>query len=541
MCGDISKEKIKERVIKVLDAIREVASVMEGGGGHNHSVFIDMKECVICTEPNSWTMVPDKVGAMKESAISQWPESKKYFDDMSNHDIFHLEEYLINIMIKDIDIFNNLSDIRLEYQERTVELSICRDLNILEFYNTLKEKHGSVNIENRSDRIVILQSREGSFSEGNFYYNICIDCSCEINEGSEVPPNFRLKTPIKLNNNKLNTKIIVTDDGTIEVSGENTIEAIVPIIADGVEEVVIKGTGSLTLECTEEMQPCIGTVTATGMSYGRWSPNGSIPKKIIVDGVKVTCISKVDNFSIGKYGSSAVPQIETRNGGVLICPEAEGERIVTHQAKAPDGSTKISERMEYAIFKEGMLREDMINSAVKVQMKELPLPMHQYVTPKTQLNSISDAVRLCKMNNSLDVSLMLDGDKDCSYARTAALLGNNDIYSSREFTLECNKIDYLIGHFTDSEMINTISNYGNDVVICCMMMSVCKALKTNISEYDYEVLYEMIPSYYFDGWVRGDKKASVEKFIEATPEAIEANLRIGGYIHTARIIKELNL
>lgn len=99
------------------------------------------------------------------------------------------------------------------------------------------------------------------------------------------------------------------------------------------------------------MQACIGTETHTGMSYGRWEP-GREPSlnKIIVDGVKVDCHSRVLNFSIGSYGEPAVPEIECINGGSLNCPEINGKRIMNRSgAEGLCGSTKRENCAEYEI------------------------------------------------------------------------------------------------------------------------------------------------------------------------------------------------
>lgn len=139
-------------------------------------------------------------------------------------------------------------------------------------------------------------------------------------------------------------------DAIVEVIGDNSIVATgCPLQASGT--LTIKGSGTLTLECSEGMQACIGTETHTGMSYGRWEP-GRWPSlnKIIVDGVKVDCHSRVLNFSIGSYGESEVPEIECINGGSLNCPEINGKRIMNRSgAEGLCGSTKRENCAEYKI------------------------------------------------------------------------------------------------------------------------------------------------------------------------------------------------
>lgn len=65
--------------------------------------------------------------------------------------------------------------------------------------------------------------------------------------------------------------ILRGENPILEVNGNVRVAAENPIIADA-EVITIKGSGILNLIATEGMQPCIGSRTYTGMSYGRWSP-----------------------------------------------------------------------------------------------------------------------------------------------------------------------------------------------------------------------------------------------------------------------------
>lgn len=156
---------------------------------------------------------------------------------------------------------------------------------------------------------------------------------------------------IKFNNTHLQNPYQAGKDAIVEVAGDNSIIATgCPLQASGT--LTIKGSGTLNIECLDTMQACIGTETHTGMSYGRWEP-GRAPslKKIIVDGVKVNCHSKVLNFSIGSYGEAEVPEIECINGGSLNCPEINGKRIMNRSgAEGLCGSTKRENCAEYEII-----------------------------------------------------------------------------------------------------------------------------------------------------------------------------------------------
>lgn len=155
---------------------------------------------------------------------------------------------------------------------------------------------------------------------------------------------------IKFNNTHLQNPYQAGKDAIVEVAGDNSIIATgCPLQASGT--LTIKGSGTLNIECLDTMQACIGVETHTGMSYGRWEPGRTLSlKKIIVDGVKVNCHSKVLNFSIGSYGKAEVPEIECINGGSLNCPEINGKRIMNRSgAEGLCGSTKRENCAEYEI------------------------------------------------------------------------------------------------------------------------------------------------------------------------------------------------
>lgn len=155
---------------------------------------------------------------------------------------------------------------------------------------------------------------------------------------------------IKFNNTHLKHSYKAGKDAVVEVIGDNSIVATgCPLQASGT--LTIKGSGMLTLECSEGMQACIGTETHTGMSYCRWEPGrGPSLNKIIVDGVKVDCVSRVDNFALGSYGEVSTPRIECINGGSIECPEVTGFRVMERSgAEGLCGSMKRECEAVYSI------------------------------------------------------------------------------------------------------------------------------------------------------------------------------------------------
>ena len=118
---------------------------------------------------------------------------------------------------------------------------------------------------------------------------------------------------------------------------------------------IIKGSGTLKL-VGKGMHPALGLETHTGMSYGRWCPDGyNTFNELIIDGVQVTLESDVPNFTLGSYGISKIPKIKCINGGSLECPEMHGNRIMK-QSGAEDlaGSTKRSNPAIYEIEDNGL-------------------------------------------------------------------------------------------------------------------------------------------------------------------------------------------
>lgn len=523
------------------------ASIMAGEGS-NSVISIDMCRCIEQVEPNKRRLLHDKLPDVIKGIYIKWPALQKYESDIMGNQAFRLEECLCNIAIKDCEVFGGVDEICIKFTDREVHMLVFKNSDLLEVYKAAISGGKGVEIQSRNEGNIVIMKENLSFDEmtSDSYrrtYYICVECGLNIKRGETIPSKMRVYTPVTLNDNKLMTPIVVRDNGVIETTGNVIVEAVVPILANGVKEVVIKGTGCLSLVSTGEMQPCIGTMTSTGMSYGRWSPSGERPpERIVVDGVTVVCKSLVENFTLGRYGTDEVPEIVLKNNGKIICPEVEGERIVTRQAKAPEGSTKISTKMEYGILRPGMLTADLINPEVKKYMEELPEHMCRFVSVKTQPENIKEAIRLYKMNNKLDLSLVLDGTKTLAHASTVTLLNNLELYSSREFTLESNKISYLADHFTDRQRIAIEDeNIVVENIVACIIIAVHDTLGNSISDYDYEILYEMIPAYFFNGWVRGDKAASVIAYINENTNIRKLVGKIRKYIRIDDIIKELNL
>lgn len=143
----------------------------------------------------------------------------------------------------------------------------------------------------------------------------------------EIARNSAGRKSIVLDETLYDNSIRVEEGAVIIVKSDNvTVKANVPLWTN-CSSIVIKGdkNSKLILESTESIQPCIGGMTNTGLSYGRWeSTIDKLLSKIVIDGVTVECKSRTDNFSIGNYNTADVPVIECINGGKLILSRNNG-------------------------------------------------------------------------------------------------------------------------------------------------------------------------------------------------------------------------
>lgn len=282
---------------------------------------------------------------------------------------------------------------------------------------------------------------------------------------------------------------------TLHINGNVMIECRIPIVAS--KKAIIKGVpGSrLVLKATEMQQPCIGPATNTNLSYGRWEPSSYLLESITVDGVEVVCESRTKNFAIGSYGRSEVPNVTLLNGGKLICPEMTGKRVVTHHAVAPEGSTKISEDMGYAILKEGEVIRDLFSEdkkALCLELERVNPSMLSCVGLTTPESVIRGVIELSKMKPGIDCTRYIEMSEygKAYIGRSADVLqmpADRKIPAS-EFLFESGKAEYISKQFYGSDGSEL------DVNAKTIISFFIKEVK-DLSDYMVEVLYEIIPSY----------------------------------------------
>lgn len=186
--------------------------------------------------------------------------------------------------------------------------------------------------------------------DDNIVYYIYDTTHFDLQRVTEVPKGMHLSTPITLYNNVIQYTLVATGDtAVITLNGDSVIRCNLPIDVTQCETLIINGEGTLILD-SGDRQPCIGSRTCDNLSFGRWSIGKEFKcKRICISGVSVIVHPGVPYFSIGRYGTNDMIDIELWNGGSINAPELTGKRIIVQQAYPPEGSTKISENMVYGI------------------------------------------------------------------------------------------------------------------------------------------------------------------------------------------------
>lgn len=145
--------------------------------------------------------------------------------------------------------------------------------------------------------------------------------------------------------------IHLKDGDVLKIEGNVSIGANCPIDATG--SVTIEGVGEnaqLSLCNYDVMQPCIGSKTHTGLSYGRWQVSSYKCVSVTLSNIRVECDSVNENFTLGEYGTDRIPEIYLTNGAELIAPEINHDRVMTVGPAYESGSTKLSDGVEYELF-----------------------------------------------------------------------------------------------------------------------------------------------------------------------------------------------
>lgn len=332
--------------------INSAIATMGGGSRLRKDIFFDMTKCIVQENPQLRRVLKDKLEDVLDDIFIEWPALHSHRNELINS-MFEIEDYICRRTVADFDVFDEIESVTFKYTFKTIFMKIHREGTVLSVYEAASKECNNVRGRNMADHVVLISrcKREGHIE--NETWDVCVNMDLGLYKGTVLPDiGLRLYTPLTLDNNKVYGSVIVDSyHSSLEVNGDVLIEAESPVVTNNVNAFTIAGKGRLTIVAKGYMQPCIGTRTVTGLSYGRWSmSNCSPPSKIIIDGVDVICKSNTENFALGKFGSNAVPRIELRNGGHIVCPEMEGTRVIAERAEPPAGSTKIFGATRYKII-----------------------------------------------------------------------------------------------------------------------------------------------------------------------------------------------
>jgi len=313
--------------------------------------------------------------------------------------------------------------------------------------------------------------------------------------------------------------VVDKDHTLIFIHGDVEITSAIPInITDNVKSILIYGNGTLTLNCKENQQPCIGSLTHTGMSFGRWSPIPCSLQTIYIRGnVTVKCNSLEENFSIGAYGYEEYPEIDLGKRASIICPEATGRRMPRYLPEPPSGSTKISESASYIIVDDisKLDDEDLIPDEIKKIRDDFPEKYRHLFKYNTPYRRASKAAKLYDMyGDDIDIEPILRC-KDSAVGTAAAILhiDAKDVKNMNEaqFELLTRKCDVLKNYIVDNI-------YSEDEIIVKLFYTVILFIITNcyLTPYVIRFCYEMIPAYCFCFNSSDSITKNVTKYLEAT-------------------------
>lgn len=328
----------------------------------------------------------------------------------------------------------------------------------------------------------------------------------------DIPHHAKFYSGMVLKDCKVYSSFVASEENhnTLMIDGNVTIIADNPIIA--YDHVKISGVpgSKLTLIGMRHGQPCIGTVTNTGLSYGRWEPPIRCTKEIVIENITVECQSNDAAFSIGAYDWEEVPKIVCINGGKLICPETEGTRVLRKHGTCPNGSTK---RISYPVYEIIGKEDTPLNSlseeckSILHEIDEVVVRYDKDVTYKTTERCLAMALELLRINNSLNVGTIVAGvpETQLFMYRTAAVLRMSNMYVNigEEFAFELSKLAWVTKKFYDSTVEPHVKYNWN-------LMYFLKE-KFECSEYLTNVLYELIPSY--DHNFTGLKGSDVDAYL----------------------------
>lgn len=455
------------------------------------------------------TSIVDKEGL--NEYLKTLPFSSDIIEQLttSKYGIFpgSFEDLIEDIAKNRSDEFKNISSIKITAFGKTFAEAITVSNNRLSTLGIFCDEHLGNGIRTNHDEILYRDDSSLTYViKDNHKHRLVIsfDTISDYENIHEIASGNKILAPLKLADCKLYSDIQVScDNDIIEVHGDVVVESSTPIhvICSDVSTVTIIGDGTLTLD-SEYMQPCIGPMTNTGMSYGRWSPSTlrEKPSKIVIDGVHVVCKSKVKDFSLGAYNYEFVPEIVCLNGGSIDCPEITGERLLVRVATPPAGSTKISTAAEYAIRKTGMTNDDLMSEELKAIKSYLPESLGDYIKYDTKIEEAKKVATLYSKNLPDVLTDKLSCIFDCSatFIAEAVVYLNlpKEFAGMSEMFYESEKARFFDKFSKNNDYL--FSGKNIDIMFAVLMdymIQLCEA-----DDLLNEIIYNLIPaySYHFD-------------------------------------------
>lgn len=435
------------------------------------------------------------------------------FLEWNMHKTEFYEEFFKWIVIYTNESLWDCSKISIRNGDSMVELLILNDCKSITEVSTTLREDDKIKIQGMNSDVCVCEVLNGNdkVRAKTVYY--VLHTNVNLYDGlKDIPNGAKFYKGMVLKDCKIYSSFVASDenDYILMIDGKVTIITGNPIVA--YDHVKISGVpgSKLTLIGMSLGQPCIGTVTNTGLSYGRWEPPIRCTKEIVVENVTVECQSNDAAFSIGAYDWEEVPKIVCINGGRLICPETEGTRVLRKHGTCPNGSTKRISYPVYEIVKTGDTPLNSLSAECKSILHEIDdivTGYDKYVTYKTTEKCLEMALEILKINNSLDVSTIIAGvpETQLFMYRSASILRMPEeyVHTREEFAFELSKLTWVAAQFYGS-MVEARSEYSWN------LMYFLKE-KFAWNEYLMNILYELIPSY--DHNFTGLKGSDVDAYL----------------------------
>lgn len=319
------------------------------------------------------------------------------------------------------------------------------------------------------------------------------------------------------------------DTAYITIDKDTVVECDNPIMIDrSVDKVIVRSSEAMTvrqlvLMPTEEMQPCIGPQTNTGMSFGRFSLSSYIYNTLAIIDMEVVCIPHKRNsaFALGTYGRRYVPKIDLVGHSSIQCPEISGKRYMIDNIQVYEGSTKLTGSADYIIANEGEDLSKYLTDKQKELKQKIGIRYPDIADMVTlehseqclkALASIIEVKRPAKPEAWLNPANPNSGGFYMTL-RTCEMIGMDyELAQTVEFCFENDKYRFFKNkYYGDRDLMN--EKQYEPYVALIMNYVINGSLQDETIK--SEVAYELIPTYFWS-FVRGrSHREEAEEFVKA--------------------------